>query len=87
MVQKYDTIVIVSMIWKLSRVWEFLWNGGFPGYGKFPGYGRPGIKTCKNSFRNPGCRKFWRYGDFPGYGNYPGYGSETSYNTTSYNHR
>ena len=31
-----------------------------PGNGKIPGYIRPGIKTCRNSCRNPGCGKFSR---------------------------
>ena len=44
--------------------------GNFPGYGNFLGYGRPGIKTCINSCRNPGCGKFPGYGKFLGYGDY-----------------
>ena len=50
-----------------SRAMERNWSfptapgyGNFPGYGKYPGYRRPGIKTCRNSSRNPG------YGIFPG---------------------
>ena len=34
----------------------------------FPGHGRPGIKTWRNSCRNPG------YGNFPGYNFFSGYG-------------
>ena len=50
-------------------------EGNFPHPGKFPGYERPGIKTCKNSCKNPGYGNFQGYGDYPGCGNYPIYGS------------
>ena len=42
----------------------------FHDMGIFPGYGRPGIKSFRNTCRNPG------YGNFPGYGSFPGFGSK-----------
>ena len=65
--------------------------GYFPGYNFFLRYRRPGIKTCKNSCRNPGygnfpgCEKIPVYENFPGYeifpgnGNYPGHGNYPGY--------
>ena len=78
-------IPITLLYWSFDRVQKYDTIRIFPGYGNFPGYGRLGMKTCRNSCRNPdyenvpgygifpGYGNFIRYGNYPEYGNYPGY--------------